>query len=137
MNTAAPVILLVDDDPDFVEITRSILEAAGFRVETCDEPRAALERMRRARPDALISDLMMQDLDSGFSLVKQVRADPELRALPVIMVTAIASECGLSFTPQSRAELEALGADAFFDKPVDAQALVQTLHGLLTAPRGG
>jgi two-component system, chemotaxis family, sensor kinase CheA len=130
-------ILLVDDDPDFVEIARSILEAGGFRVSACDDPREALTRLRAEPHDLIISDLMMQELDSGFSLIRQIRADASLAGLPVVLVTAISCEVGLSFTPQSRAELEALGADAFFDKPVDPGALLSTARRLLHDRRRG
>ncbi len=136
MAERAAHILLVDDDPDFIEIARSILEAGGYRVTACGEPGEALARLRAEPCDLLISDLMMQSLDSGFSLIRQIRADAALARLPVVLVTAISSEVGLSFTPQSRGELEALGADAFFDKPVEPGALLATVGQLLQGRRG-
>ncbi len=78
-TTKSPLILIVDDDYDFLEINRMILERAGYRVVTAAEPKQALARMEEEKPDLVITDLMMTSLDSGFflpALSKKMNASP-------------------------------------------------------------
>jgi CheY-like chemotaxis protein len=131
MTAAAPLILLLDDDADFVEINRHILEAAGYRIACVYDPEEALASMARERPDLVISDLMMTSFDSGFSFAARVKADPRFAAVPVVIVTAVTSQLGLDFRPHSPADLAAMHADAFFDKPVPAQSLLAKVRELL------
>ncbi len=134
MARPEPLIVLVDDDPDFLEINARVLESAGYRVLRFAEPQAALAHMAAERPDLVVTDLMMCALDSGFSFSRQLRADPRLRDLPVVIVTSIASRLGLDFAPLGPGDLQAMGADAFLEKPVAPDALLATLEGLLEPP---
>ena len=84
-------ILVVDDEPDLLELVRVNLKQAGFEVETAENGRQALERLQRAAPDLVILDLMLPDL-SGTEVCRRVRQDPALAELPVIMLTAKADE---------------------------------------------
>ncbi len=124
-------ILLVDDDPDFLEMNRSILAAGGYQVVCRSDPRAALADMETLGPALVVTDLMMQSLDSGFTLAKAVKTDPRFSAIPVIIVTAVSSQKGFDFRPRSPADLAAMHADAFFDKPVAPEALVAKVKELL------
>jgi CheY-like chemotaxis protein len=74
---------------------------------------------------------MMQSLDSGFTLAKAIKTDPRFSAIPVIIVTAVASQKGFDFRPRSAADLAAMHADAFFDKPVSPGALIAKVEELL------
>lgn len=124
-------IMLVDDDHDFLAMNRSILEARGYRVLSVSSPREALEAVRQARPDLVVTDLMMADLDAGFSLSRAIKEDPATASTPVVIVTAASSQRGFDLRPRSPAELEAMRADAFLDKPVAPAALLATIEGLL------
>ncbi len=124
-------ILLVDDDPDFLEMNRSILAAGGYQVVCRSDPRAALADMETLGPALVVTDLMMQSLDSGFTLAKAVKTDPRFSAIPVIIVTAVSSQKGFDFRPRSPADLAAMHADAFFDKPVAPEELVAKVKELL------
>ncbi|UCF99819.1 MAG: response regulator transcription factor [Spirochaetaceae bacterium] len=126
-----PLIVLIDDDRDFLEMNRGILEAQGFRISCFTDADQAWQSMKAEAPDLVITDLMMRSLDSGFSLARKIKSDPGLGDLPVIIVTAVASRRGFDFNPGSRAELEAMGADAYFDKPVAPQLLVAKVKELL------
>ena len=125
------LILIVDDDYDFLEINRRILEKAGFRVATAGSPSQAMERVEAETPDLVITDLMMSEVDSGFSLSKRLRDDPRTTAVPIIMSTSVTTALGLDFTPQSAADLASMKVDAYFDKPLDATALVTKVRELL------
>jgi chemosensory pili system protein ChpA (sensor histidine kinase/response regulator) len=125
------LILIVDDDYDFLEINRHILEKAGFRVATASSPAQAMERIAGERPDLVITDLMMSEVDSGFSLSRLLRDDPATAAVPIIMSTSVTTALGLDFTPRSAADLASMKVDAYFDKPLDAAALVAKVRELL------
>jgi CheY-like chemotaxis protein len=125
----AKLILLVDDDRDFLEQNRGVLESLGYRVACVTDPQSALDSMARERPDLVVSDLMMKNLDSGFSLARAIKS--RWSDTPVILVTAVASQRGFDFNPHTREDLSAMNADAFFDKPVDPAALLGKVRELL------
>ena len=125
------MILLVDDDRDFLEMNSGILEAEGYRVRCFTDADQAWESMTAETPDLVITDLMMESLDSGFSLAKKIKSDPGFGDVPVIIVTAVASRRGFDFNPSSQKEMEAMRADAFFDKPVSPEMLVAKVKELL------
>lgn len=126
-----PLILLVDDDQDFLEMNRSILEAQGFRVDCFADADRAWESMKSRTPSLVITDLMMKSLDSGFSLARKIKSDPGYTDIPVIIVTAVASRRGFDFNPKDREELEVMGAEAYFDKPVAPELLIAKVRELL------
>jgi CheY-like chemotaxis protein len=125
------LIMLVDDDRDFLEINRGLLEARGFRVACFSDPGGALASFKRERPDLVVTDLMMKSLDSGFTLARAIKSEGGAAGIPVILVTAVASQRGFDFNPRTRDELAAMNADAFFDKPVSPEALIAKVEELL------
>ena len=125
------LILIVDDDYDFLEINRHILERAGFRVATAASPTQAMDRVAAETPDLVITDLMMSEVDSGFSLARRLRDDPRTAAVPIIMSTSVTTALGLDFTPHSADDLASMKVDAYFDKPLDPVALVAKVRELL------
>jgi len=125
----AKLILLVDDDRDFLEQNRGVLTARGYRVAGFSDPGAALRAAEGEPPDLLVSDLMMKALDSGFTLARAIKS--RFPAVPVILVTAASSQRGFDFSPRGPEDLAAMNADAFFDKPVDPAALIAKVEELL------
>jgi CheY-like chemotaxis protein len=123
------LILLVDDDLDFLEQNRGVLAARGYRVAGFSDPGEALQAAGREPPDLVVSDLMMKALDSGFSLARAIKS--RFPSVPVILVTAASSQRGFDFSPRGREDLAAMNADAFFDKPVDPAALIAKVEELL------
>lgn len=126
-----PLILLVDDDPDFLHVYQCILEPKGYRVACASDPKEAWRSLEQETPDLIISDLMMDDLDAGFSLAREIKRDARFKHLPIIIATAITSQTGLSFRPKTPEDLAAMFADAFFDKPVPATSLLAKVAELL------
>ena len=120
-----PVVLVVEDSLTTRALQRSILEAAGYRVETAEDGAEAWERVRRDSAIGLVvTDLDMPRMD-GIALVEAIRADPERAALPVIVVTARTAE------DERRRGLEA-GADAYLEKGrFDQRALLDAVERLL------
>jgi len=120
---AAPQhVLLVDDNADMREYLRRLL-AAHYAVATAADGEEALASIRAHRPDLVLTDVMMSRLD-GFALLRAIRADPGLRDLPVIMLSARAGE---------EASVEGLeaGADDYLTKPFGARELLARIHANL------
>ncbi len=135
MTGEQAVILIVDDDYDFLEINRFILEGAGYGVVTATNPAEAQQRIAEQAPDLVITDLMMTSVDAGFAFAAQLKADPRTAGLPIIISTSVSSQLGLNFRPDTDADLAKMHVDAYFDKPIDAQALLAKVKELLE--RGG
>jgi CheY-like chemotaxis protein len=94
--------LIVDDDNDFLEIHRLLLERAGYWVVAAADAAQALAKMELEEPDLVIADLMMANLDSGFSLAQNLKADARYSAIPVIVSTSVSSALGMDFRPLHR-----------------------------------
>ena len=128
-DTTPAHILLVDDDEDFLFQHRIQLENAGFRVTTASSRAEAEALVDEAKPDLAILDLMMEQHDDGFVLSHHLK---RLRpGLPVILVTAVTAETGLSFSPTSGAERAWVGADALLAKPIRFEQLKREVERLL------
>ncbi len=127
----APLILIVDDDPDFLEINRRILAARGYRVACVSDAPTAWQRIQEENPAVVLTDLMMDSLDSGFSLSRQIRANPQLADVRIIIATAVTSQIGLDFRPRTPEDLAAMNVDAYFDKPIPPAALLAKVAELL------
>ena len=125
------LILIVDDDYDFLELNRLVLERAGYRVTTAAEPKQALTLMEQEKPDLVITDLMMTTLDSGFLFARAIKEDPRWAGLPVIIATSVSSALGLDFRPRTDQERANMFVDAYFDKPLDRTKLLATVAELL------
>jgi signal transduction histidine kinase len=108
-------VVVVDDNPDMLDYVRSLL-AGHWQVETVSDGRVALQAIRRQRPDLLIADVMMPDVD-GYELLRALRDDPETGDVPVILLTARAGE------NETVAGL-ASGAADYLVKPFSARELV-------------
>ncbi len=129
------LILLIDDDPDFLEINRAVLDAAGYRVVGFTDAQRALAHMATEKPALIISDLMMANLDSGFSLSKQIKSDPRFADVPIIICTAVSSQLGMDFGPRTPEDLAAMHVEAYFDKPISPKALLAKVAELLAGTR--
>ena len=131
MESKPPRVVLVDDDADFLAINRSIFDGEGYEVLCFSDPEEALRSMVDAPPAAVVTDLMMGRLDSGFSLARRIKEDSRLQRVPVIIVSGITRRRGFDFRPLAASELADMHADAFFDKPVDPAALIAKVKELL------
>jgi two-component system phosphate regulon response regulator PhoB len=120
-------ILVVDDEPDLLELVRVNLDQAGFAVETAASGHEALNALRRSPPDLLVLDLMLPDV-SGTEICRQVRADTELAHLPIIMLTAKSDEV-------DRVVGLELGADDYVTKPFSPRELALRVRAVLRRRR--
>lgn len=121
-------ILVVDDEPDMVEMLKLILESASYEVLTAYDGQEGVEKAKLERPDAIILDLMMPRKD-GFQACKELKGDPATAAIPVLVLTAISEK--LSHTKYAKSMGLELEAEDYIDKPVDANLLLERLEKLL------
>ncbi|MBN2323703.1 MAG: response regulator [Spirochaetes bacterium] len=131
MQRKRECIVLIDDDRDFLEMNRRLLEEKGYSVSCFDDSDEAMRAMHCIKPDLVVTDLMMAGLDSGFKLSQKIKQDPMLGDVPVIIVTAASSLQGFSFNPHSQGEFESLNADAYFDKPVSTHIFLKRVRELI------
>ena len=110
-----PRVLLADDNADLREYARRLL-AEHYEVHVVADGQAALEAAHELRPQLIVSDVMMPRLD-GFGLIRAVRADPQLRPIPIILLSARAGE-------EARIEGLDRGADDYLVKPFNARELL-------------
>ncbi|MFN8386836.1 MAG: response regulator transcription factor [Anaerolineales bacterium] len=120
-----PLILVVDDEPKVVRLARDYLEKNGFRVVTAADGQSALTTARRERPDLVILDLMLPQID-GREVCRILRRESDV---PIIMLTALSEEI------DQVTGLE-IGADDYITKPFSVRALVARVRALLRRTRG-
>jgi len=139
MSHDPPLIVLVDDDPDFLVTQRHLLESNGYRVLGFTDPQAALKDIIEQKPPLVITDLMMKDLDSGFAFARLLKQDGRLQDISVIILTGISSRLAFDLRPQSSEDLAAMSADAFLEKPIAPSSLLAKVREVLTqrAQRAG
>jgi CheY-like chemotaxis protein len=118
-------ILIVDDDPDFVEATQVVLENAGYAVESALNGKECLAHLKKGGVDCLVLDVMMTHDTEGFHIAQEIRANPATAKVPIVMLTGISQKTGFAFSPETDADY--LPVDAFLEKPVDPDVLLQAV----------
>jgi CBS domain-containing protein/CheY-like chemotaxis protein len=127
--SAKEKILLVDDDDDFVRSMTDLLEAHGYRVISANNGEAGLELAKRDRPDLMVLDVMMATKTEGFEIARRIPACPELRNMPVLLVTGIRSEMKLGFRLEP--DETWLPVSRIMEKPIDPSTFVAAVGELL------
>jgi CheY-like chemotaxis protein len=132
MNSSKqPLVLLADDDPDYLFQIRFALEKSGYRVRECDSEKSAMEFLNSECPDAAIFDLMMDRDDSGFILA--YHAKKLYPRLPVILLTAVAAETGSDFNPVTEESKTWIKADLYIEKGLHPDQLALLLNNLVNS----
>jgi CheY-like chemotaxis protein len=127
------LVLLVEDDHDFLFQQRLQLENAGFEVVAAQSQTEAEKLLGNMRPDVAVVDVMMEHPDSGFVLCHHIRKkDP---TIPVIIVTSVNSETGLDFDVAMKEDRDWIPADALLAKPIRFEQLHREIDRLLTAKK--
>lgn len=120
-----PKILLVDDDPDFLEATKQILEANRYQVITARDGEEGIQKAKMESPDLIFLDVIMPGKD-GYTVCYELRKNPQTRPIPIIMLTAIGQQLS---KPEYAVDIAIDHlADDFIDKPVDAQTLFKKIE---------
>lgn len=124
-------ILVVDDDRDLVETTKTFLEARGYAVSTAHSGAEARDEMARQRPDLVVLDIMMDNDTDGFNLAFALRDEPEDVRVPVIIVSGFTKELKTKTHIFEPLMYEDWAAAKFFEKPVKLAALAEAIADLL------
>ena len=122
-------ILIIDDDPNFVEATKAILESKSYKVAAAYDKNEGMEKINSEKPDLILLDIMMKKLDDGFTLCYKLKHDPELKKIPVLAISAITKETGLKFSSETDGEY--FEADDYVEKPIKAVDLLERIEKLL------
>lgn len=117
-------ILVVDDEPDVIFVLRTVLEKNGFAVEEANNGLVALDKTKEVRPDLIITDLMMPQMD-GFSVNLKLKENPETADIPVVVMT------GKGHLKELLTVRSDLNVAAYLEKPFRVASIVDKIKEIL------
>jgi len=122
-------VLVVDDDPDFVETVGMMLESKGYEVGKAYDGIEGEQSIMARKPDLLVLDVMMPR-KNGYTLCAELKKSRDTRDIPIVMLTAVGE--AVPTTSYSHADGMAMEADDYIPKPVDTQALINAIERLFS-----
>lgn len=125
MSDKKPVILCIDDDSDFLDSLQIIIESGGYGFERANSAEEGLRRSREVKPDLIVVDLMMEEVDAGVNFVKDIKARGD--KTPIYMLSSVGDNLNIS------ADYTQLGLSGLFQKPINPDTLLTTLNRRLKA----
>lgn len=126
--TARATVLVIDDDPDFLEFARIVLESRDYGVLTAESATEGLALMRQAHPDMVLLDVVMSYAFDGLNVSREMRRDPQLKGIPFILISAIVS----SEQPELFPADEDLHPNLFMSKPIEPAELLMRVDELIS-----
>ena len=125
-------ILIVDDEPDAIDIVDAMLSEIGdFNVLTANNGKKGLEKAKEAKPDLIILDVQMPEMD-GFQVFGALKRDDSTKNIPVIMLTGVGEKTGIKFSAQDMKNYIGEEPDAYIEKPVEPDELQNTVAKILS-----
>ena len=122
----AKKVLMIDDDPEFVEAITNILDAKGYDVVSAGDGKDGVAKAKREKPDIILLDVMMTTKSEGFDVARELNKDANLKGTPVVMLTGVRKEMNLPFGFEPDADW--LPVKAFLEKPVKPEILLKTIE---------
>jgi len=122
----AKKVLMIDDDPEFVEAITNILDAKGYDVVSAGDGKDGVAKAKQEKPDIILLDVMMTTKSEGFDVARELSKDVNLKGTPVIMLTGVRKEMNLPFGFEPDADW--LPVKAFLEKPVKPETLLKTIE---------
>ncbi|MGD0573328.1 MAG: response regulator [Sedimentisphaerales bacterium] len=122
----AKKVLMIDDDPEFVEAITNILDAKGYDVVSAGDGKDGVAKAKREKPDIILLDVMMTTKSEGFDVARELSKDANLKGTPVVMLTGVRKEMNLPFGFEPDADW--LPVKAFLEKPVKPEVLLKTIE---------
>jgi CheY-like chemotaxis protein len=120
------LILIVEDDDDSREVYKEILETHGYEVATAVSGAEGLRLANERHPGAILMDISIPEMD-GWAVTSRLKADPDTRNIPVIVVTAYAF-------PEDRTRADSMGCEGFLTKPCEPSRVLAEIQRLLGTP---
>lgn len=124
---SAPSILIIDDDPDFVEIAKVILETKQYDVTSAGNPEEGWAKLEEEIPDLLILDVMMGKGAEGFIMARKIRTEARFAEMPILMLTSMREQTGFDF-PGERIHSKFLPVDDYVEKGVEPKVLLEKIE---------
>lgn len=125
-------ILLIDDDPDFVQATRKVLESRPYEVIVAYDGEEGLQKTRDEKPDLILLDIIMP-LRDGFTVCEELKSNPQFAGIPVLILTSFSQRVGETSLAVSRGLT--LEAEDYIDKPIKPAALLARVEKQLRKKR--
>ncbi len=123
-------IVLIDNDIDFIEMNKAVLEHNGYEVLFAYNSQEGYELVRLEGPDLIVLDLMMEQHDSGFTLAKKIKQDSAIKHIPILMLTAVTDRTGFKFSQEKDGYW--MKTDSFIDKPCPPKDLMAKIEETLS-----
>ena len=122
----AKKVLMIDDDPEFVEAITNILDAKGYDVVSAGDGKDGVAKAKQEKPDIILLDVMRTTKSEGFDVARELSKDANLKGTPVVMLTGVRKEMNLPFGFEPDADW--LPVKAFLEKPVKPEVLLKTIE---------
>jgi len=122
----AKKVLIIDDDPEFVEAITNLLDAKGYDVVSAGDGKDGVAKAKQEKPDIILLDVMMTTKSEGFDIARELSKDENLKGTPVIMLTGVRKEMNLPFGFEP--DPDWLPVAAFLEKPVKPEVLLKTIE---------
>ncbi len=124
-------IVIVDDDQDIRDSLQAILESSQYTVVTAANKSEGMEKIRAEKPDLALLDVMMEAWQDGFEMARELRSDPNLKDIPILMLTGIKDQTGIDFK-STAGDPTWLPVDGYLEKPVEGNVLLAEIEKLLS-----
>ncbi len=131
MNSQQKKVLVVDDDQTAVAFVRTTLEPEKYEVVGVSDGLAGLLQARKDPPDLIILDVYMPR-QPGFYTLRDLKADPKTKNIPVVMLTGVGERLGITFSTQDLYDFLGTEPDAYLEKPIDPRFLRKIVNRLLS-----
>ncbi|MBN1505429.1 MAG: response regulator [Sedimentisphaerales bacterium] len=118
-------VLMIDDDPEFVEAISNLLDAKGYDVHTASNGKDGVAKAKVENPDIILLDVMMTTKDEGFNVARELHEDQRLREIPIVIMTGIRREMNLPFGFEP--DEMWLPVKRVLEKPVKPEALLSAI----------
>jgi len=119
-------VLVVDDDPEFVEAVTNVLDAKGYDVDSAPNGKIGVAKAKEQKPDIILLDVMMTTKSEGFDVAREMHKDKKLKNVPVIIITGVRKEMNLPFGFEP--DETWLPVKGVLEKPVKPEVLLRTVE---------
>lgn len=123
-------VLIIDDDPDYSEAIRAVLESKGYKADTAPNSESGLKKIKEKKPDLIVLDVMMETKDEGFNFARMLKRNEEYKTIPILMLTAIKEATGFDFKSEVGDD-KWLPVDDYCDKLIKMEDLVAKIEKML------
>ena len=122
----AKKVLMIDDDPEFVDAISNLLDAKGYQVTSASDGKSGIAKAKEVNPDLILLDVMMTTKSEGFDVARAMHNDEALKEVPIIMITGVRKEMNLPFGFE--ADEDWLPVKTVLEKPVKPEVLLKAVQ---------